>query len=136
MRSCIFICIFIYENLNLKECNDDEKRTIKEQCENFPFEVNIQGDPLGYTYVLEHTIDLIPGSKVVNIRQYRIPQTLKRIMEDIVKDFEKMGAIEKCNSKWNSPAILVSKKDTHKVKKDNRFVVDYRKVNEFSLCPD
>lgn len=53
-------------------------------------------------------------------------------MEDIIKDFEKMGVIEKCSSKWNSPAILVSKKDTHGIKKDYRFVVDYRKVNEIT----
>ncbi|RYE21911.1 MAG: hypothetical protein EOP45_08990, partial [Sphingobacteriaceae bacterium] len=123
---------FIYENLKLQDCNEEEKKTVKEICKAFPYQFHLKGDTLGYTTIMEHTIDLIPGSKPVNVRQYRIPQTLRKIMEDIVKDFEQQGIIEKCQSKWNSPAILVSKNDEFGTKTDHRFVVDYRKLNEIT----
>lgn len=38
--------------------------------------------------------------------------------------------IEKCHSNYNSPAILVKKKDEFGSDTDFRFVVDYRKLNE------
>lgn len=42
----------------------------------------------------------------------------------------KDGIVEKCQSNFNSPAILVSKKDEAGGKGDFRFVVDYRKLNQ------
>lgn len=81
------------------------------------------------TDVIKHEIKLIPNAKPINIRQYRIPETQRRILEEIVKDYEKQGLNEKCQSNWNSPAILVSKKDDFGGKSDFRFVVDYRKLN-------
>lgn len=43
-----------------------------------------------------------------------------------------MGIIEKCQSNYNSPVILVSKKDDNGNPTDFRCVVDYRKLNEIS----
>lgn len=64
------------------------------------------------------------------MRQYRIPQTQRKILEKIVQDYERQGIIVKCQSSFNSPAILVGKKDENGEMKDHRFVVDYRKLNQ------
>lgn len=126
---------YIYKKLKLQECYEEEKKSVRKICESFLYQFHIDGDILGSTNIVEHTIDLIPGSKPVNVRQYRIPQSLKKTMEDCVLKFEQMGIIEKSQSKWNSPAILVAKKDESGNKTDYRFVVDYRKLNEITEIP-
>lgn len=121
---------FIYNKLKLDDCSVDEKQFIKQICTNFPYQFYLEGDILGATHVTEHQIILKPDAKVVNLRQYRIPQTHKQILEDIVADFERQGIIEKCQSRFNSPALLIGKKDDTGEKNELRLVIDYRKVNE------
>lgn len=50
----------------------------------------------------------------------------------MMKDYEKQRIIEKCDSNYNSPVILVAKKDDGGEKTDFRFVVDFRKLNEIT----
>lgn len=121
---------YIFENLNLKNCNDVEKDSIKQICSEFPYQFNIKGDVLGTTTITKHHVKIIPGSKIVNVRQYRIPHKHKQILDDIIADHERRGIIEKCQSSYNSPVIVVPKKDEHGTKSDFRLVVDYKKLNE------
>jgi hypothetical protein len=72
----------------------------------------------------DHTIPLIPGSKVVNQRPYRLPHQQKNAMEDIIKDLIQKGIIRDSSSPYSSPVILVEKKDN-----TWRKVVDFRKLN-------
>lgn len=120
----------IYNKLNLSNCSVDEKCFIKQICRDFPLQFYVEGDMLGSTDVIEHHIKLKPDAQVVNVRQYRIPQTHRTILEEIIIDYERQGIIEKCQSPYNSPAILVEKKDEVGGKGDYRFVVDYRKLNQ------
>lgn len=120
----------IFEKLNLDHCNEEEKSFVRKICHDFPMQFYLKGDMLGATDIVQHRIKLIPNAKPVNLRQYRIPETQRRILDEIVQDFERQGLIEKCRSQWNSPAILVRKKDEQGNYSDYRFVVDYRKVNE------
>lgn len=53
-------------------------------------------------------------------------------MNEIVQDYEKQGLIEKCQSNFNSPAILVHKKDEFGTKNAYRLVIDYRKLNSIT----
>lgn len=122
----------IYKKLNLEGLSESEKETIKNICIEFPFQFYLDGDKLGSTEIIKHEIHLIPNNKIVNIRQYRIPQAHRKILHDIVADHEKQGIIERCQSPWNSPAILVKKKDEFGGMSDFRFVVDYRKLNEIT----
>lgn len=116
--------------LNFAHCGESEIESIHKICKDFPYQFYVEGDNLGNTTVIKHTIKIIPGSKIVNTKQYRIPHTHREILLSIVKDFEKQGIIEKCQSNYNSPAILVPKRDDDNGKTDYRFVVDYRKLNE------
>lgn len=120
----------IFQELKLNKCSEEEKITIKKICDEFPFQFYIEGDALGSTDVIRHKINLIPNNKIVYIRQYRIPETHRKIMNDIIEEHERQGIIERCNSIYNSPAILVKKKDEAGGMSDYRFVVDYRKLNE------
>lgn len=124
---------FIYDELKISHCKETEEEFIENICKNFPYQFYVEGDNLGSTSVIKHYIKLIPDSKIINIKQYRIPHTHRKILLDIVKDYENQGIIEKCQSNYNSPAILVPKKDDDNEKKDYRFVVDYRKLNEICL---
>lgn len=122
----------IIENLKLDKCSEYEKDFVSQICNNFPYQFYLEGDILASTDVIKHKINLIPNAKVVNVRQYRIPQTHKRILQEIVEDYERQGIIEKCQSAYNSPAILVGKKDDSGGKSDFRFVVDYQKLNQMT----
>ena len=103
--------IKIFEQLNLKNCTSEERKFIKTICLEFPLHFFLNGDPIGATHVLKHHIHLLPNAKIVNIKQYRIPHAHKIKMEEIIKEYENNGIIEKCSSPYNSPAILVKKKD-------------------------
>lgn len=122
----------IYKKLDLRHCEENERKFIHGICEEFPNQFYLEGDILGSTSVIKHHIRLIPHAKPVNVRQYRIPETQRQILNEIVKDYERQGLIEKCESIYNSPAILVKKKDEHGGMSDYRFVVDFRKLNEIT----
>lgn len=122
--------IYIYKKLNIVHCTEEEKILVEKICDDYSYQFFVEGDMLGATDIIKHHIKLIPGSKVVNIRQYRMPQQLKKVLENIINDFERQGIIEKCQSVYNSPVVLVSKKDDLGNKSDYRLVVDYRKLNE------
>lgn len=72
---------------------------------------------------------LIPNAPVINIKQYCIPQKLREVMQEIVDDFERQGLVEKCLSNFNSPAILVAKKDDFGTKTDYRLCIDLNTLN-------
>lgn len=122
----------IYNKLSLSHCSNENKIFIHKLCANFPFQFYVEGDNLGKTDVIKHKINIIPGSKIINLRQYRIPHTHKKPLENIIIDYEKQGIIEKCQSNYNSPVILVGKKDRDGKMTDFRCVVDYRKLNEIT----
>lgn len=124
--------IFIANKLNLDHCTIQERKIIWTIVACFPLQFYVDGDILSSTDVIKHEIKFLPGSNVVNLRQYRIPHTHKQILEDIVRDHEQQGIIEKCQSNYNSPAILVSKKDDKGEYTDFRLVIDYRKLNEIT----
>lgn len=50
----------------------------------------------------------------------------------MVREYEDGELIEKFQSMWNSPVLLVKKKDDQGNETDVRFVVDYRKLNQMS----
>ncbi len=49
-------------------------------------------------------------------------------MEELIKDMLDQGVIQESNPPWNSPLILVPKKDG-----TLRLVIDFRRVNEVTV---
>lgn len=122
----------ITQKLNLEHCTPEDKQFVWTICAAFPNQFYVDGDTLGSTDIIKHEIKLIPGAKPINLRQYRIPHAHKPILQNIIDDYERQNIIEKCQSNFNSPVILVGKKDDNGEKNDFRLVVDYRKLNEIS----
>ena len=80
-------------------------------------------DVPGTTHLMEHRVEL-NSTIPVRVKQYPIPYAIR---EDIDKEVEMMleyGVIEETCSDYNSPVVMVKKKDG-----SNRFCVDFRKVN-------
>lgn len=59
----------------------------------------------------DQTIPLVPNSKPINIRPYRLPHNKKDAMEELVEQLLKTQTIRPSVSPYSSPAILVKKKD-------------------------
>ena len=60
-------------------------------------------------------------------RPYRTPLAQHKIVDDAVDEMLEKGIIERSNSPWASPIVLVKKKDG-----STRFCVEYRKLNSIS----
>lgn len=123
---------YIYNKLNLTHCSEPQKDFIKQQCEDFSYQFFVEGDTVGSVSITKHYIKLIPNSKIIHVRQYRIPHRHREILDEIIEDFEKQGIIEKCVSPYNSPALVLPKKVDAGGKSGYRFVVDYSKLNEIT----
>ena len=80
-------------------------------------------DRPGTTDLTEHKIEL-NTSAPIRVKQYPIPYAKR---EDIDKEVEMMlkyGVIEEATSEYNSPVVMVRKKDN-----SNRFCIDFRRLN-------
>jgi hypothetical protein len=76
----------------------------------------------------DHAIPLIEGAQPVNVRPYRYPPALKDEIEAQVDAMLTQGIIQHSTSPFNSPVLLVRKKDN-----TWRFCVDYRYLNSLTV---
>lgn len=121
---------FVYNQIPKDHCTEDEKAAVKKIVDKYSRQFYIDGDPLTKTDVLKHRIYLKPNSKPVNQRQYRTEAALKEKLIQQAREYEDLGIISRCRSEYNSPALMVKKKDEFGNKTDLRFVVDFRGLNE------
>ena len=59
----------------------------------------------------DHTIPLLPGASLVNLRPYKYNPMQKNEIEKQVKEMLAQGVIQPSSSPFASPALLVGKKD-------------------------
>lgn len=76
----------------------------------------------------DHTIELLPGSKPINLRPYRYSFEQKNGIEEIVAKMLKAQTMTNSVSPFASPALLVKKKDS-----SWKMCVDYRKLNDITV---
>lgn len=119
----------IFDKLRLDHCTELQKTFVKSMCEKYPNQFHLEGDPIGSTEIFKHHIKLLPNAKIVNVKQYRVPQAHRQKMQEIVDEWERDGIIEKCQSPFNSPAFLIPKKDDLGEMGDFRLVINYKKLN-------
>ncbi len=90
--------------------------------------IALPGDPLGGTPCAEHHTKLEPGTNPVYINAYKLPHCQRNIVKEMIKDMLEEWVIQESYSPWNSPILLVPKKD-------GTFcpVIDIRRVNEVTV---
>jgi hypothetical protein len=114
--------------LTFGELNDEQKQKIHELLRKY---VNIfdwnEKRCNATTKLSKHQID-VGNNKPFKQKQYRIPHNLKDEMSKQVESMLEKNVIRKSHSPWNSPVILVKKKNGK-----FRFCVDFRKLNDITV---
>ncbi|XP_037894138.1 uncharacterized protein K02A2.6-like [Glossina fuscipes] len=80
----------------------------------------------GSTNILSHAID-VGSAKPIKQSHYPVSPAIEKMMYEEVDRMLKVGVIEKSNSAWSSPCVLVRKP------RKNRLCLDSRKVNEVTV---
>jgi hypothetical protein len=81
------------------------------------------GGPLGWTNLIQHTIDT-GSARPVRLPPRRMAPTQREVANTEIDKMLKEGVIVESNSPWAAPIVLVKKKDG-----STRFCVDYRRLN-------
>ena len=87
-------------------------------------------DKPSITNVAVHHIETL-DAKPIRQAPYRIPHALKEKFQAELEDMLKQGIIEKSNSNWAAPVVIVPKKQDG-VQTGIRICVDFRKLNSVS----
>lgn len=102
---------------------DDSQRVVIDQMVDEYFVK--MGTKLGRAKHVEHQIRLIdPSQPPIKQRYYPVSPVIQREIDKQVTEMEAEGVIERSDSDWSSPILMVPKKDG-----TSRFCVDFRKVN-------
>jgi hypothetical protein len=123
----------VIDNLRLSHLNPEEKRVIENTCRVYQDIFYLKGDRLSCTNAVKHSIIIKPGTSPINTRPYRLPETQKREVDSQVTKLLKEGIITESKSPWNSPLLVIPKKEDASVERKWRLVVDFRKLNENSV---
>ena len=78
---------------------------------------------LGNSQTLQHDITL-KTKEPIYVKQFKIPEAHQTVVEEHLKEWLKLGIVEPCRSKYNSPLFVVPKKDG-----SLRIVQDFRALN-------
>lgn len=119
---------FILQHMQRSHCSSEEWNLIVMLVSHFSDIFFVEGDELSFANYAEHSISIIPGTNPVFTKQYKLPHAHREILEEKIKKKLKNDIIEPSTSLWNSPLLLVPKRDA-KDNKDFRVCVDFRKIN-------
>lgn len=124
---------YLMKNLKLSNNTQDQINQIQSICLNYSDAFYIPGDPFRHTEITEHVIKLKPGTSPIYTRQYKIPHAQLPEVEEQLLELEQKGIIEKSNSAWNSPLLMVKKHSEDPTKQEWRLCIDYKKLNAVTI---
>jgi hypothetical protein len=101
---------------------------IRETCRDYHDIFYLPGDKLSCTNAVKHSINVIPGTSPINTKPYSLPEAQKAEIDKQIDKSLPEGVTEESNSPWNSPLLVVLKKDDACGEKKWRLVVDFRKL--------
>lgn len=122
---------YIMKNVDLSHCTEEEKNLLAPLFLKYHDVFKLPSDPFKRADVKEHDIRLKPGSDIVNIRQYRLPESHIRAVDKHIETLIKNDIIEPSDSPYNSPILIVPKRCAKTgLMIDTRMVIDFRALNE------
>ena len=80
----------------------------------------------GTTHLVEHKIETI-SDEPVRVKPYGLPYATRHTIQEEIDNMLESGVIEPSDSPYNSPVVLVKKKDG-----TNRFCIDFRRLNSIT----
>lgn len=119
----------LFSHLNLKHLNEEEQTSIENLCAKYADIFYLPGDKLSTTNIYKHTITLKSNANPVFTKPYRLPYSQQKEINEQINKLLDDNIIEKCNSCWSSPLLLVPKKMDSSGQKKFRLVIEYRKLN-------
>lgn len=120
----------ILKIINLTHCGALERQISIDLVRQYSDIFHLEGDQLTFTDVVEHRIDLKPGTRPIFVKPYRIPEGNRAEVNRQLDELEANGIIEPSQSEWNFPLLLVPKKENARGEKQHRLVVDFRRLND------
>ena len=115
-------------NISNKNLSENQKQTLLNFLNKNKDVFATSTAEIGKTDVYTHKIETEPGAKPVRMNYYRQDPIKKAEIERQTNEMLETGLIERSTSFWNSPVVLVKKKDS-----SWRFAVDYRKLNQVTI---
>ena len=115
--------INVFEELLMSIEKEDLRNVIEEFCDIFS---NGKYD-LGKCSVTKHKIETT-SERPIKSNPYRVSKVERKLISDQVNDLLELGIVERTNSEWSSPVLLVKRKDG-----TLRFCVDFRRLNEITI---
>jgi hypothetical protein len=115
--------------------NDMERRSVVKICEDYSDIFHLPGDRLSVTTAAEHAVPTpgIDPCRGIVSKNYRLPEALKGELKQITDQLLRDRIVRHSNSPWNSPIILVKKKEDASKKQKWRLVVGFRKLNAVTV---
>lgn len=101
----------IKENINTENINPAEQNELNNLIKHYNDIFYLENDNLTVCGILKHNIPLYTDTVPINIRQYRRSQWENEEINKHVKKLLKEGIIRPSNSPFNSPALIVKKRD-------------------------
>ena len=113
----------VLERIQIGNVSPETRAKFLKMIEEFSFLFLKEGDFFPACSIAEFSIDTVTDKPVCS-PPYRTPFALRSELKRILDNYLSNGIIEPCISPWNSPSLLVKKKDGRW-----RLVVDFRKLN-------
>jgi len=104
--------------------SDEQQQQVKNLLNEF---TDVLSDKPGSTHLLQHDIKITTDIPI-RVKPYPIPFSMKETVIDEVRKMIDMGIIERSESPYSSPIVIVKKKD-----KTNRFCIDFRSLNKYTV---
>ena len=116
----------VLSRIKIGEISSKNRGKFENLIQQFSFLFQDEDDILPETALEEFSID-IGDNKPTSSSMYRTPFALRAEMKRILESFIQQGIIEPTRSEFNSPCLLVRKKNG-----SFRLVVDYRRLNQIT----
>uniref|UniRef100_A0AC34FI21 RNA-directed DNA polymerase n=1 Tax=Panagrolaimus sp. ES5 TaxID=591445 RepID=A0AC34FI21_9BILA len=111
-------------NLDAPGFSPKGKFRLRQLVEKYNLAFAVTDDEFGRTSVCEHTIDT-GDARPIKQPARPVPLPMKHEIKSLIDSLRNQKAIEESSSEWNSPLVLVRKKDG-----TVRICVDYRRLND------